>query len=296
MTTQTTGRSDQPVSERAAEVGGAAREETGHLAETAKDQAMDVGHEAISQARDLIGELRQQVRQQGDAQRQKIADALREFGDELDRMAQAGGGSGTATEVVRQIAARTHALRGYLEGGPDLMDDLRSFARRRPGAFLLGAAVAGVLAGRATRGASAARRRDAAIGSGADDNDWRDDSWRDDSWGEARGLPQSGLRSATQSGRYAQPGQYVEGVQYTQGYATPSVPHAVREADEEFDRTDSPASAGTGTATASPMAVPPVAGVQTTATPFVVEPAATGPAPTGEERPGDVWSEEEQRR
>jgi hypothetical protein len=39
------------------------------------------------------------------------------------------------------------------------MDDVRMFARRRPGAFLLLAASAGVLAGRATRGAAAARKQ-----------------------------------------------------------------------------------------------------------------------------------------
>ena len=34
-----------------------------------------------------------------------------------------------------------------------ILDDVRAFARRRPGAFLLGALAAGVVAGRITRGA-----------------------------------------------------------------------------------------------------------------------------------------------
>jgi hypothetical protein len=38
----------------------------------------------------------------------------------------------------------------------DLLDEVRSFARRRPGTFLLGAALAGVLAGRLTSGVKAA--------------------------------------------------------------------------------------------------------------------------------------------
>jgi hypothetical protein len=37
-----------------------------------------------------------------------------------------------------------------------LLDDVRSFARRKPGLFLLGAAAAGVLAGRLTSGVKAA--------------------------------------------------------------------------------------------------------------------------------------------
>jgi hypothetical protein len=37
----------------------------------------------------------------------------------------------------------------------ELIEEVRQFARRRPGTFLLGAAVTGVIAGRLTRGAAA---------------------------------------------------------------------------------------------------------------------------------------------
>jgi hypothetical protein len=74
-------------------------------------------------------------------------------------MAQAGGRNGTATEVVRQVADRLSGVRSYLETGGNPLDDVRSFARRRPGAFLFLAAAAGVLAGRATRSAAAARNQ-----------------------------------------------------------------------------------------------------------------------------------------
>jgi hypothetical protein len=39
----------------------------------------------------------------------------------------------------------------------ELLDDVRQFARRRPGTFLLGALAAGVVVGRLTRGAKAAQ-------------------------------------------------------------------------------------------------------------------------------------------
>ena len=39
-----------------------------------------------------------------------------------------------------------------------MLEEVKDFARRRPGTFLLGAAIAGVLAGRATRGGVAAAR------------------------------------------------------------------------------------------------------------------------------------------
>lgn len=142
-----TGSGDDPsVRERAASVGG-----------TARDEATGVAQEAKQQARDLMGEARTQVRQQVDAQKGRLADVLREIGDELDQMADSSGRDGLASELVRQAAQRARDARGYLEGGGDVVDDVRSLARRRPGAFLLGAVVAGVLAGRATRAATAAR-------------------------------------------------------------------------------------------------------------------------------------------
>ena len=179
MTTQTSAQTgDQSVSgragevkDRAAEVGGTVQDKTsevagtatsraGDVASTAKDQALDVAQEAQRQARDLFGEFRGQLQQQTQTQRDRLVELLREFEDELQNMVQAGGRSGTASEVVRQVADRLSGVRSYLEGGANPVDDVRRFARRRPGAFLLLAATAGVVAGRATRGAAAARKQE----------------------------------------------------------------------------------------------------------------------------------------
>ena len=69
-------------------------------------------------------------------------------------MAANGGQSGVATEFARQAADRMHGAASWLEQREpgDLLDEVRNFARRRPGAFLIGAAVAGLAAGRLTRG------------------------------------------------------------------------------------------------------------------------------------------------
>jgi hypothetical protein len=178
MTTQTSAQTgDQPVSDRASEVkdraadvggtaqakagevAGTAQERAADVAGTAKDQALEVAQEAQRQARDLLGEFRGQIQQQTQQQRDRLVEMLREFEDELQNMAQAGGRSGAATEVVRQVADRLGGIRSYLENGSNPLDDVRSFARRRPGTFLFVAAAAGVLAGRATRGAAAARKQ-----------------------------------------------------------------------------------------------------------------------------------------
>lgn len=77
-------------------------------------------------------------------------------------MADRGGQSGLATEAARQGADKAHQAAEWLaqrEPG-DLLDELRSLGRRRPGAFLAGAALAGVLAGRLTRGVASAGHED----------------------------------------------------------------------------------------------------------------------------------------
>jgi hypothetical protein len=183
MTTQTSaqtgdqsagGRASE-VKDRAAEVGGTVQEKTSEVAgtaasratdvaSTAKDQALDVAQEAQRQARDLFGEFRGQIQQQTQTQRDRLVELLRDFEDELQNMVQAGGRSGTASEVVRQVADRLAGVRSYLEGGANPVDDVRRFARRRPGTFLLLAAAAGVVAGRATRSAAAARKQEQSSG------------------------------------------------------------------------------------------------------------------------------------
>ncbi|HKC26518.1 MAG TPA: hypothetical protein VKB75_00770, partial [Jatrophihabitans sp.] len=52
----------------------------------------------------------------------------------------------------------------------DLVDELRRFARRRPGAFLMGALAAGVVAGRLGRGVVAAHTEDDGTAAGAPTN------------------------------------------------------------------------------------------------------------------------------
>ena len=47
----------------------------------------------------------------------------------------------------------------------ELLDDLRSFARRRPGMFLAGSVIAGVVVGRFLRGSREAARTDSQTGS-----------------------------------------------------------------------------------------------------------------------------------
>lgn len=140
---------------------GTATEEAGRVVDVAKGQAQEVVSEIGAQARDLVGELKTQVHDQSISQRDRLADNVRRFGDDLDSMRQSTASSGLATDLTGMLATRAREVSTYLgEHEPgDLIEELRRFARRRPGVFLLGAAVAGVVAGRLTRGAASSDSR-----------------------------------------------------------------------------------------------------------------------------------------
>jgi hypothetical protein len=140
--------------DEAAGVAGHAREAGGQVAQTATDQARQVVAETGRQARDLLGEAQGQASDQASVQQQKAAQQLHSVADELGQMAANSGQSGVATEFARQAADRAHGVASWLEQREpaDLLDEVRNFARRRPGTFLIGAAVAGLAAGRLTRG------------------------------------------------------------------------------------------------------------------------------------------------
>lgn len=73
-------------------------------------------------------------------------------------MAAKGGQSGLATQVAQEAAERVRGVASWLDQREpgDLLDGVRDFARRHPGTFLLGVAVARVVAGRLTRGLTSA--------------------------------------------------------------------------------------------------------------------------------------------
>ena len=143
--------------DQASAVAGTAKDQASAVADTAKDQAGNVIAEAKDQAADLFADLRRQLSEQSEAVRDRLAEFLTGAGSELSDMAGAGGGSGYATQVVRQVGDRASSWGSHLTNhdAADLLEQTRSFARRKPGTFLLGALLTGVVAGRLTRGAKA---------------------------------------------------------------------------------------------------------------------------------------------
>jgi hypothetical protein len=147
------------------QIGSAAKEQGKHVASTAADQVGNVASESATQARDLLHEAQAQVRDQAGTQKDRAAGGLRTLGDELrsmsDRTAE-GSQQGLASDLARQAATKVHDLAAWLDAREpgDILEEVRDLARRKPGTFLLGAAVAGLVAGRLTRGAVDAKRDD----------------------------------------------------------------------------------------------------------------------------------------
>jgi hypothetical protein len=132
-------------------------------AETAKQQAGEVAGEAMSQARMLLDQTREQVTSQGVAQQERAASGLRSLADELSGLVSGNvQQEGLATDLARQASERVRTAADFIENRQpaELLEEVRRFARRRPGTFLLGAAAIGFLGGRLTRGIAEEARDD----------------------------------------------------------------------------------------------------------------------------------------
>jgi plasmid stabilization system protein ParE len=152
--------------QQAQEAAGTAADEGKHVASVAAGQAKDVAGEAKAHARNLVGEAQGQLDEQTRTQRDRLVGTLQSFSDDLEQMASSGQAPGLAADVARQVADRTRSLGQHLDGREpsDILDDVRRFARQRPGTFLLGALAAGVLVGRVARGAKDAASDDTGSG------------------------------------------------------------------------------------------------------------------------------------
>jgi hypothetical protein len=149
-----------------------AKQQAGNVASTASDQARNVAGEAKSQARSLLHETQGQVREQAGQQKQKASGGLRSLSDELRSVADGTGTTqgGMVDDFARQASEKAQELASWIDAREpgDLVHEVRDFARRKPGTFLLGAAVAGVLAGRLTRSAVDVKRDQSGTGGTGD--------------------------------------------------------------------------------------------------------------------------------
>jgi hypothetical protein len=244
-TPASTGVRDEPVPRVAREQAGAAGQ---RVAETASDQGAQVAREARAQARDLLGQARDQVTEQARSTQSQAADGLHSLAGELREMADGGERQGVASDLAAEAADRLGSLADWLgrrEPG-DLVDEVRRLARRRPGTFLIGAAVAGVLAGRLTRGTIDAKRD-------TSDSDYSDQGYGNQGYGN----PVYGGQGYGTQGYGAQ--GYGDPAYGGQGYGAQGYTGGVGAAPPSVPPTTAVPPAGAGVPTTS---VPPVGGYE----------------------------------
>jgi hypothetical protein len=139
------------------------------VAGTAKEQAKKVTSEATTQVRSLVGQAGSELKQQAGAQQERVAQGLRTLGEQFTAMASSAD-EGAASSLVRTVAGRADAAASWLEGRDpgSLLDEVKYFARRRPGTFIAIAAVAGIVAGRLTTSLVTEAKEQAAAKDAAD--------------------------------------------------------------------------------------------------------------------------------
>ncbi|MCB8044198.1 hypothetical protein JM654_07945 [Microbacterium oxydans] len=122
--------------------------------------------EAKTQAKELYAQTQRELSEQANTQQQRLAGGLRSVSDELGSMATNSEGSGVASDLVQQVSGRLSAAATWL-GDRDpgsVLTEVKRYARRKPGTFILAAAIGGIVVGRLTRAlaANASDDKDAA--------------------------------------------------------------------------------------------------------------------------------------
>jgi hypothetical protein len=144
----------QVVKAQTSDLGHSSAQAGKHVAEVAREQASGVAAEAGRQGRDLLQQAQGQMEEQAARGQRQVAEQLLALSGELRSMADNPGNGGIAADLVQQAAARVGDAGQWLDARKpgQVVQEVQSFARRRPTVFLLLAAGAGLVAGRLTRG------------------------------------------------------------------------------------------------------------------------------------------------
>src|SRR4029453_5472677 len=159
MTTQ-----DSGAAERASQVAGVARDEARDVAGDVREEAQAVASEAATQVHNVVDSTRSALRSQARQGTERASGALGDLGSQLRALAEGDReGAGGVGRCANEAGARLRSMADRLssKGFDGVVDDVQSFARRRPGAFLAIAAATGFVAGRLFRGAQAASSSEA---------------------------------------------------------------------------------------------------------------------------------------
>ncbi|MGW4113907.1 hypothetical protein ACWEFJ_23810 [Actinosynnema sp. NPDC004786] len=130
-----------------------ARQAASDVGATAREQVGQVAHEARGQAKHVVGDMRERVATEAEEQARRVSRQIDRIADELGSMADNSGPDSLTAGTLRQVSDAGRQAARYLDerGARGLLDSAQDFARRKPGTFLIGAAVAGFLVARAAK-------------------------------------------------------------------------------------------------------------------------------------------------
>jgi len=143
----------QVAKAQVSELGRSSAQTGKHVADVAREQVSGVAVEAARQGRDLLQQAQGQMEERAARGQRRVAEQLLSLSGELRSMAD-NSGQGVAADLVQQAAVRVCDAGQWLDARKpgQVVHEVQSFARRRPTAFLLLAAGAGLVVGRLTRG------------------------------------------------------------------------------------------------------------------------------------------------
>jgi hypothetical protein len=147
------GKVRETAGRQGADVAQHAREAIGDVGSTTREQVGQVAHEAVGQAKHVARDVRERIAGEAEQQTQKVSAQINRIADELHSMADNSSDDSMAAGALRQVADTGRQAARFLDerGARGLLDSAQDFARRKPGTFLLGAAVAGFLVGRVAK-------------------------------------------------------------------------------------------------------------------------------------------------
>ena len=146
---------------RAESVAGTAQDKAQNVKDDAKGKALDVKSSAMGEVQGVKEEAKAHVKDVGQNAQRQLKDhaseqatvagrGLKDVSTQMLQMADGAEQQGVVTELVGALGGQVERIAETLENGglDDVVDEVKRFARQRPGLFLMGAAVAGFASSR----------------------------------------------------------------------------------------------------------------------------------------------------
>ena len=150
------------ISENIHDGANAAVKSASHAADVAKDTVRNLASEVKTQAVDTASALRDSAVDRLDDARDALSESGDRFAETLRRAAEEPGAESFQGRVLSAVAGGVSTAANALHGRSfsEIATDVRALARRNPGAFAAGAAVAGFALARFLRASATSNKND----------------------------------------------------------------------------------------------------------------------------------------